>query len=67
MAMPIAVKCPYYKSDRDNRISCEGANVKLPDMRSKRMQIKNYCAGDWKTCTIARTMEDYYDRIDSQH
>lgn len=62
MLMPITIQCPFYRADRDLRITCEVGRQRWPDMQAKRIYLREYCAGDWRRCSLAQAMQKYYDR-----
>lgn len=64
--MPITVKCPFYICDRDKKISCEAGRQRWPDMQAKRVYLRDYCAGDWQDCSLARAMQSYYERTENR-
>lgn len=64
--MPITVRCPFYLRDRDNKITCEAGRQRWPDMQAKRTYLRDYCAGDWEHCTVARILQEYYERTDAK-
>ena len=64
--MPIAMQCPFYKSESQLRLYCEGGCMKFPDVTARRDYLENYCANhiNWQKCSVAHLMQRYYDRKD---
>ena len=58
--------CPFYRSDRRRGelfiVSCEGGLVRLPGRRAFNAYADRICCADWRSCTIAGALEEYYDR-----
>ncbi len=65
--MPILMQCPFYKDERRLKLFCEGGTLKSPDLRYRREYLLKYCASEdgWKKCTIAKSLNEYYDRADN--
>jgi len=55
-------QCPFFKWDGKMEVSCEGGRVKFPEAEDAKGYFEKYCAGDWKNCSIARMLNQYYDR-----
>lgn len=62
--MPIVIQCPFYKRDSYLKLYCEGCSMKFPDMEARTQYIREFCANhlNWSKCTVARSMQNYYDR-----
>ncbi|MEA4920642.1 MAG: hypothetical protein VB078_06970 [Clostridiaceae bacterium] len=58
--------CPFFKWDGKAEISCEGGRVKLPDGVTANEYMNTFCAGDWRRCTIAAALLQYYDTEDKK-
>lgn len=56
--------CPYYTELRREKIYCEIAIIKAPDLMTRSLYSKTYCAHprDYKSCTLYKALEDYYER-----
>lgn len=55
--------CPYWRKDKEKRITCEGGTVKFPDHAARVGFIHRNCASDsWPGCPLARMLNDYYER-----
>lgn len=54
--------CPFFTSaNTADRVNCEGGRVMMPGRDTTRDYSVRYCAGDWKQCSIARSLLKYYD------
>lgn len=56
--------CPFYNKDALDRVYCEGASIKCPDVKAKRDLLDGYCT-DQKNhcnCTLYKMLMSYYDR-----
>ena len=53
-------QCPFYRSDQKECLLCEGGRLRLP-ISALRDYETAYCAGDWRSCTIARALLRHYD------
>jgi hypothetical protein len=60
--------CPFFKSEKLLRLSCEGAALKFPDKEARKEHIGLHCANrkGWHDCAIAKMLMNYYDRKDDQ-
>ena len=58
--------CPYFIWDEKQTIGCEGKTViRFPDVNAVKDYINKYCANsDWKNCSIASMMNEYYERVE---
>lgn len=55
--------CPYYLSDRRDRMCCEAGEVKLPDRIATLDYMERYCSSyDWEDCTLAQALGGFYER-----
>ena len=65
--MGVAVKrnkfwaCPFFKWDGKQEISCEGGRVNFPLPDTANAYMNEYCAGDWKKCSVAAALLEYYE------
>lgn len=58
--------CPYYVDDKVMHVSCEGKTfLRFPTMDSCRKYLEKYCAGDWKSCSYAQSMNEFYEGEDN--
>lgn len=56
-------KCPFYGTSTKLQVRCEGGTqLCFPDKLSITYHINHICCDDWKSCTIARALNLYYDR-----
>ena len=57
--------CPYYRSEDEKGVHCEGGRVKLPTAEAEKEYIRFYCADHlgWKRCTVARAITRFYERV----
>ena len=64
--MPIVVQCPFFSKEVGLKTNCEGGAVKHPDKIARKDYMLTYCASDigWHKCSIARSLNNYYDRKD---
>jgi len=62
--MPMIIQCPFFKRNEYLRLSCECAAIKFPDREARKEYLECYCANpvNWKKCSMAHCMENYYDR-----
>lgn len=64
--MPKRIICPFWKWCDTPRLTlhCEGGLITFPDGDAKEFLECQYCASDqgWRRCSIARTLDDYYER-----
>lgn len=55
--------CPYFKWDKPKEVGCEGKTVlRFPDALTCNKHLKAYCAGQWKQCTYAKALNEFYER-----
>lgn len=59
-------KCPFYARDYKDYLNCEGAQLRLK-RRSLDRYTQEYCAGEWRRCSIARRLLQSYEREDEQY
>ena len=62
--MPKTYICPFWKWGDNRCLHCEGGRVSFPDLKAKRDYVERYCAsqGGWKACSIAGSLQDFYER-----
>ena len=62
--MPMYVHCPFYKSDKNLNLKCEGGTIKLPDSTSRFKYMNEYCAHEkqWENCSLAKCLMEYNER-----
>lgn len=62
--MTMAMECPFYKYERNLKLSCECASLKFPDKDARSEFILDYCSNPigWRKCPIAHYLENYYFR-----
>lgn len=54
--------CPFFTSaNTPDRVNCEGGRVRMPESNTTREYSGKYCEGDWKRCSIAQSLLQYYD------
>ena len=57
--------CPFYKADRRKGnlfiVSCECGIVRLPGRATFNAYVDQYCCKDWKSCTMAQALKEYYE------
>lgn len=59
--------CPYYSWDKPRTVYCEGGVLRFHDDGQLQEYAGRFCASyDWHRCTVARSLEGYYDRIPRQ-
>lgn len=53
--------CPYYRSDKPDRVYCYGGTIKFPDRKSLIEYANKYCgkADSWSKCSVAAAWTDY--------
>lgn len=54
-------KCPYFVGDERQAIHCEGGTVAFADRPTYLRYAGTYCCRDWKLCTLARALNEYYE------
>lgn len=62
--------CPFFGSAKKKLVlHCELAELGFPDKQAQDSFEKRFCANQpgWKSCPLARTMQDYYERKDCEH
>lgn len=53
--------CPFFKWDGRQEISCEGGRILFPNSDTGNTYMNCYCAGDWKKCSVAEALLQYYE------
>ncbi len=54
--------CPYFMWDTKTDIGCENKTaLRFPDKKTCRRYLKAYCVGDWKKCTYAKALNEFYE------
>lgn len=59
-------KCPFYRSDSDKMLLCEGLpsgavmKIIFPTAAKALRYFRRYCAGDYKKCEMNRMLEKKY-------
>lgn len=59
-------KCPFYRSDADKTLLCEGApsgttmKIIFPTAAQSLRYFRRYCAGDYSKCAMNRMLEGKY-------
>ena len=61
------IECPFIITDFADKkgtlkLSCECGKLTFPDKESFDSYIQTYCSDEWKHCTIAGNLLEYYDR-----
>lgn len=62
------VVCPFYKYSSENRIACEGMNIRTTSVQyfylndEKRIHFTNHCCrlDNWEECLWARMLMEKY-------
>ena len=62
--MSMVFECPFFKRNEYLKINCEGGTIRFPDKDARREYLEGFCANsiNWKKCTIAHCLENYYER-----
>lgn len=57
--------CPFFKWDECDKIHCEGGRLVFRSRESITDYADRYCGSvdGWQRCTIAASIETYYDRL----
>ena len=56
------VICPYFCWDAKEAIGCEGKTThRFPKGKLCKEYQAKYCAADWKSCTYAQALNQYYE------
>lgn len=63
--MPIRIVCPFYSSDKELRIRCEGACKDFSKKTEMKSYIRQYCANmqGWEHCDIAVLINKKYEHM----
>ena len=58
--------CPFYRSDADQRVRCEGGSIKFKSRLAARRYADRFCgsACGWQKCTIAASLVESYEEED---
>lgn len=71
--MPKVLYCPYVLTDckskrGDLQLNCECGSLRFADKTEYNLFIDRYCGSieGWKQCTLAKTLNEFYERTDSQ-
>lgn len=61
-------QCPFFKRGEYLRLDCEGGVLSFPDKEARVEYVMSFCANpiNWKKCSIAHCLENYYDRKDER-
>lgn len=60
--------CPFFTSaKKPDRVNCEGGRVKMPEAEATAGYSSQYCEGDWKRCSIAQQLMEFYERKDNEN
>lgn len=55
--------CPFFQRTCKDAILCENkTRLNFKDAKGASDYYKNYCCGEWKTCSVAKALNDYYER-----
>ena len=54
-------QCPYFKWDGAACVSCETGLHDFPSRERANGFMDEYCAGDWRACSIAKQWNDYFE------
>ncbi|MCD7927348.1 MAG: hypothetical protein LUF80_00560 [Oscillospiraceae bacterium] len=56
-------RCPFYLWSDRLEVHCEGkCRIGFGDGQEAREYLREYCAGEWERCTVARSKLQYYER-----
>ena len=58
----INAECPFFCSNEGRILICEIGKFKFPDLTARDQTVYNYCAGDYKSCTLYKILQEYYMR-----
>lgn len=63
--MPKTIYCPFWGWNDSQNIHCEGGKLTFHDRQARRDYANRFCGDEqWKKCTLARMLEEYYERDD---
>lgn len=54
-------QCPYYMRNDAEKIRCEAGDLYLSGKDGMKTYAHRYCMMNWKKCTLARVMGEWYD------
>lgn len=55
--------CPFIACNYKSIVKCEmGTAITFPCSESIKEYLKKYCAGDYKQCSVAKMLIEYYER-----
>lgn len=57
-----AYTCPYYRTNDVRSLGCEESYLIFPDKIAAVEYMDCYCANDWESCSIAKTLNRYEER-----
>ena len=59
-----AYQCPFFIRGFTHGLRCEGGELVFPDALAAQDHASAFCANEcgWRRCSIAVTLERYYDR-----
>jgi hypothetical protein len=62
-------QCPFYKKGCKDGICCEIGKIFFPDDVTARYHIFAFCTNEiaWRSCSIALSLQKYYDRKDQNN
>lgn len=62
------VRCPFYRKEKQNKISCEGVtkesslNLIFPSIEKRKHYEERFCCADYKRCYIAHMLIDKWEK-----
>lgn len=54
-------RCPFYARDYKDHLNCEGAQLRMRKRLLDRY-VRQYCAGEWERCSVARRLVESYEK-----
>ena len=64
-------QCPFFVWDEKRCVACEGGcRISFPDRDAAVSYMDGFCAsreGGWKECSIAKMLNEFYDREEQNH
>lgn len=62
--MPMALDCPFFRSERKLCLNCEMAQLRFHSRRQRAEYVRRYCANakGWQDCTVAAQLCREYEQ-----
>lgn len=55
--------CPYFQRTMKNAIFCEnGTRFNFKDGEGQHQYYEQFCCDQWQGCTVAKALNDFYER-----